>query len=178
MFDMDEMRVPNGTVADFSNWKGVRADGNFKPMKITSSEKIIEPVEEQEIVSAEEQPIIKRKMDKTTEEQEIMDKTTEEQEIMDNFPTPPKLNNVEDFAKDSIAKKKVERSEMPGVQQAYLNPNELKEIAIKLMPTIDKLTHNIYEPISIDAMRNVSEAAINMAFEFLKVWNEKVSIGE
>lgn len=168
MFDMDEMRVPNGTVADFSNWKGVRADGNFKPMKITSSEKIIEPVEEQEIVSAEEQPIIKRKMDKTTEEQEIMD----------NFPTPPKLNNVEDFAKDSIAKKKVERSEMPGVQQAYLNPNELKEIAIKLMPTIDKLTHNIYEPISIDAMRNVSEAAINMAFEFLKVWNEKVSIGE
>lgn len=168
MFDMDEMRVPNGTAADFSNWKGVRADGNFKPMKITSSEKIIEPVEEQEIVSAEEQPIIKRKMDKTTEEQEIMD----------NFPTPPKLNNVEDFAKDSIAKKKVERSEMPGVQQAYLNPNELKEIAIKLMPTIDKLTHNIYEPISIDAMRNVSEAAINMAFEFLKVWNEKVSIGE
>lgn len=168
MFDMDEMRVPNGTVADFSNWKGVRADGNFKPMKITSSEKIIEPAEEQEIVSAEEQPIIKRKMDKTTEEQEIMD----------NFPTPPKLNNVEDFAKDSIAKKKVERSEMPGVQQAYLNPNELKEIAIKLMPTIDKLTHNIYEPISIDAMRNVSEAAINMAFEFLKVWNEKVSIGE
>ena len=168
MFDMDEMRVPNGTAADFSNWKGVRADGNFKPMKITSSEKIIEPVEEQEIVSAEEQPIIKRKMDKTTEEQEIMD----------NFPTPPKLNNAEDFAKDSIAKKKVERSEMPGVQQAYLNPNELKEIAIKLMPTIDKLTHNIYEPISIDAMRNVSEVAINMAFEFLKVWNEKVSIGE
>ena len=168
MFDMDEMRVPNGTVADFSNWNGVKADGNFKPMKITSSEKIIEPVEEQEIVSAEEQPIIKRKMDKTAEEQEIMD----------NFPTPPKLNNVEDFAKDSIAKKKVERSEMPGVQQAYLNPNELKEIAIKLMPTIDKLTHNIYEPISIDAMRNISEAAINMAFEFLKVWNEKVSIGE
>ena len=168
MFDMDEMRVPNGTAADFSNWNGVKADGNFKPMKITSSEKIIEPVEEQEIVSAEEQPIIKRKMDKTTEEQEIMD----------NFPTPPKLNNVEDFAKDSIAKKKVERSEMPGVQQAYLNPNELKEIAIKLMPTVDKLMHNIYEPLSRDAMRNVSEAAINMAFEFLKVWSEKVSIGE
>ena len=168
MFDMDEMRVPNGTAADFSNWNGVKADGNFKPMKITSSEKIIEPVEEQKTFSAEEQPIIKRKMDKTTEEQEIMD----------NFPTPPKLNSVEDFAKDSIAKEKVERSEMPGVQQAYLNPNELKEIAIKLMPTVDKLTHNIYEPLSRDAMRNISEAAINMAFEFLKVWNEKVSIGE
>ena len=168
MFDMDEMRVPNGTAADFSNWNGVKADGNFKPMKITSSEKIIEPVGEQKIFSAEEQPIIKRKMDKTTEEQKIMD----------NFPTPPKLNSVEDFAKDSIAKEKVERSEMPGVQQAYLNPNELKEIAIKLMPTVDKLTHNIYEPLSRDAMRNISEAAINMAFEFLKVWNEKVSIGE
>lgn len=168
MFDMDEMRVPNGTAADFSNWNGVKADGNFKPMKITSSEKIIEPVGEQKIFSAEEQPIIKRKMDKTTEEQEIMD----------NFPTSPKLNSVEDFAKDSIAKEKVERSEMPGVQQAYLNPNELKEIAIKLMPTVDKLTHNIYEPLSRDAMRNISEAAINMAFEFLKVWNEKVSIGE
>ena len=163
MFDMDEMRVPNGTVADFSNWNGIRADGNFKPMKITSSEKIIEPVEEQEIVSAEEQPIIKRKMDKTAEEQEIMD----------NFPTPSKLNNVEDFAKDSIAKKKVERSEMPGVQQAYLNPNELKEIAIKLMPTVDRMPDYTKESI-----RAVSENAINIAFEFLQVWNEKVSIGE
>lgn len=163
MFDMDEMRVPNGTAADFSNWNGVKADGNFKPMKITSSEKIIEPVGEQKIFSAEEQPIIKRKMDKTTEEQEIMD----------NFPTPPKLNSVEDFAKDSIAKEKVERSEMPGVQQAYLNPNELKEIAIKLMPTVDRMPDYTKESI-----RAVSENAINIAFEFLQVWNEKVSIGE
>ena len=174
MFDMDEMRVPNGTVADFSNWNGIRADGNFKPMKITSSEKIIEPVEEATEEMQIEQPIIKRKMEKKEQKTEEVNK----QEQMNKSPEPPILNKVEDFDKDSIVKEKVERSEMPGVQQAYLNPNELKEIAIKLMPTIDKLTHNIYEPISIDAMRNVSEAAINMAFEFLKVWNEKVSIGE
>ena len=169
MFDMDEMRVSNGTAADFSNWNGVKADGNFKPMKITSSEKIIEPVGEQKIFSAEEQPIIKRKMEKKEQKTEEINK----QEIMDNFPTPPKLNSVEDFAKDSIAKEKVERSEMPGVQQAYLNPNELKEIAIKLMPTVDRMPDYTKESI-----RAVSENAINIAFEFLQVWNEKVSIGE
>ena len=152
MFDMDEMRVSNGTAADFSNWNGVKADGNFKPMKITSSE-----------------PIIKRKMEKKEQKTEEINK----QEIMDNFPTPPKLNSVEDFAKDSIAKEKVERSEMPGVQQAYLNPNELKEIAIKLMPTVDRMPDYTKESI-----RAVSENAINIAFEFLQVWNEKVSIGE
>lgn len=173
MFDMDEMRVPNGTAADFSNWNGVRADDNFKPMKITSSEKIIEPVEESTEEIQVEQPIIKRKMEKKEQKTEEINN----QEPMNKSPEPPILNKVEDFAKDSIAKEKVERKEMPGVQQAYLNPNELKEIAIKLMPTVDKLMHNIYEPLNRDAMRNVSEAAINMAFEFLQVWNEKISIG-
>ena len=169
MFDMDEMRVPNGTAADFSNWNGVKADGNFKPMKITSSEKIIEPVEEATEEMQIEQPIIKRKMEKKEQKTEEVNK----QEQMNKSPEPPILNKVEDFDKDSIAKEKVERSEMPGVQQAYLNPNELKEIAIKLMPTVDRMPDYTKESI-----RTVSENAINIAFEFLQVWNEKVSIGE
>ena len=169
MFDMDEMRVPNGTVADFSNWKGIRSDGNFKPMKITSSEKIIEPVEDATEEIQVEQPIIKRKMEKKEQKTEEVNK----QEQMNKSPEPPILNKVEDFDKDSIAKDKVERSEMPGVQQAYLNPNELKEIAIKLMPTVDRMPDYTKESI-----RAVSENAINIAFEFLQVWNEKVSIGE
>ena len=169
MFDMDEMRVPNGTVADFSNWNGIRADGNFKPMKITSSEKIIEPVEEATEEMQIEQPIIKRKMEKKEQKTEEVNK----QEQMNKSPEPPILNKVEDFDKDSIVKEKVERSEMPGVQQAYLNPNELKEIAIKLMPTVDRMPDYTKESI-----RTVSENAINIAFEFLQVWNEKVSIGE
>ena len=169
MFDMDEMRVPNGTAADFSNWNGVKADGNFKPMKITSSEKIIEPVEDTTEEIQVEQPIIKRKMEKKEQKTEEVNK----QEQMNKSPEPPILNKVEDFDKDSIAKEKVERSEMPGVQQAYLNPNELKEIAIKLMPTVDRMPDYTKESI-----RAVSENAINIAFEFLQVWNEKVSIGE
>ena len=169
MFDMDEMRVPNGTVADFSNWNGIRADGNFKPMKITSSEKIIEPVEDATEEMQIEQPIIKRKMEKKEQKTEEVNK----QEQMNKSPEPPILNKVEDFDKDSIVKEKVERSEMPGVQQAYLNPNELKEIAIKLMPTVDRMPDYTKESI-----RTVSENAINIAFEFLQVWNEKVSIGE
>lgn len=169
MFDMDEMRVPNGTAADFSNWNGVKADGNFKPMKITSSEKIIEPVEDATEEIQVEQPVIKRKMEK----KEQKTKEVNKQEQMNKSPEPPILNKVEDFDKDSIAKEKVERSEMPGVQQAYLNPNELKEIAIKLMPTVDRMPDYTKESI-----RAVSENAINIAFEFLQVWNEKVSIGE
>lgn len=169
MFDMDEMRIPNGTAADFSNWNGVKADGNFKPMKITSSEKIIEPVEDATEEIQVEQPIIKRKMEKKEQKTEEVNK----QEQMNKSPEPPILNKVEDFDKDSIAKEKVERSEMPGVQQAYLNPNELKEIAIKLMPTVDRMPDYTKESI-----RAVSENAINIAFEFLQVWNEKVSIGE
>ena len=142
-------------------------------MKITSSEKIIEPVEEATEEIHVEQPIIKRKMEKKEQKTEEVNN----QEPMNKSPEPPILNKVEDFDKDSVAKEKIERKEMPGVQQAYLNPNELKEIAIKLMPTVDKLMHNIYEPLNRDTMRNVSEAAINMAFEFLQVWSEKISIG-
>ena len=144
-----------GTVADFSNWKGVK-EGGFTHMKINSSEKVIEPVEdgefdEQAVVSEVEQA-------KSTPKQDIeLPKPQARQDTKQDEPTT--------------------EYDRPGTtQQAYLNPAELKSIAVKLMPSVDKLMHNIYEPLSRDAVRNVSEAAINMAFEFLQVWNEKVSV--
>ena len=42
-------------------------------MQITRSEKIKEPVEEKEIVSAEEQPIVKRKMEKKEQKRRRME---------------------------------------------------------------------------------------------------------
>lgn len=134
----------SGTVANFNGWSGINK-GGFKPMKITSSETIIEPNEG----IKENETIIEH--DEATE-------TSSDEVIEDD-------GRVEQDLKDR-----------PGMRQAYLNPTELKNIAIKLMPTVDKLMHNIYEPLDKDAMRNVSETAINMAFEFLQVWNEKVSV--
>lgn len=135
-----------GTVADFSNWKGVK-EGGFTHMKISSSEKVIEPNEDAE------------------KNETIIERVENEKVIEPNEDAEEKDENAKQDLKDR-----------QGMRQAYLNPTELKNIAIKLMPSVDKLMHNIYEPLSRDAMRNVSEAAINMAFEFLQVWNEKVSV--
>lgn len=144
-----------GTVADFSNWKGVK-EGDFTHMKINSSEKVIEPVEDGEF---DEQVVVPEvEQSKPDSQKDIeLPKPQERQNMKQDEPT-------------------LEYDRPGATQQAYLNPAELKSIAVKLMPSVDKLMHNIYEPLSRDAMRNVSEAAINMAFEFLQVWNEKVSV--
>ena len=141
----------NGTVADFSNWNGVK-EGDFKHMKINSSEKVIEPIDEN------------TEFDEQKEIQEIETPKEPETKPEVNISVPPKEREEQNF------------KERPGVQQAYLNPVELKNISIKLMPTVDVLMANVHEPLDRNIMRNVSEAAINLAFEFLQVWNEKVSV--
>jgi hypothetical protein len=132
-----------GTAADFSNWSGVK-QGDFKHMKINSTEKVFDPTEEQEF----------------NEEEKVQEVTTEE---LPKEETPIEVETPKTMDK-------------PGVQQAYLNPTELKNIAVKLMPTVDVLLTNTQEPLDVNIMRHVSEAAINLAFEFLQVWNEKVSV--
>lgn len=56
MEDMDEVRTASGTVADFSGWN---VENKYGKMKITSSEKIIEPVPEEQ-VEKDEKPQIQQ----------------------------------------------------------------------------------------------------------------------
>lgn len=148
----------NGTVADFSKWKGVK-EGEFKHMgmKINSSEKVIEPVENEEF-----------------DEQVSVPEMNKKPEV--ELPPQPQFRDEPARKPEPQQQETVEMPDRPGTQQAYLNPNELKSIAVKLMPTVDKLMHNIHEQLDRNTMRHISETAINMAFEFLQVWNEKVSV--
>ena len=163
MEDMDDVRKPTGTVADFSGWKGINAEGDFKHMKVSSSEKVIEPIENETGSSEEdmlmntpvEPPVYKRKKQQT-------------QEV--NAPTPGETPRGNLDMQQSAPQENRSYSERPGaIRQAYLNPAELKSVAIRLMPTVEKIVPNDYE--------KVSELAINLAFTFLNVWNQKVQIG-
>ena len=63
--------------------------------------------------------------------------------------------------------KQIEKMELPN-NQKYVNPVELKNIAIRLMPSVDKVNSEDYDIIC--------EKAIDLAFNFLKVWDLKVEI--
>lgn len=165
MEDMDDVRKPIGTVADFSDWKGVSAEGNFRHMKVSSSEKVIEPVENETGTSEEdalmngpvEPPVIKRR--------KAQPQVVENSGVIES---PRGDMNMREQQPQQQSKSFDER---PGaVRQAYLNPAELKQIAVKLMPTAEKIAPSDYE--------KVSEYAINLAFTFLNVWNQKVQVGE
>ena len=123
MEDMDKVRAPFGTVADLSKWD--INQGGFQHMKLSSTEKVIEPTDEiQESTS-----------------QVSSEKLKEE--------------------------KQIEKMELPN-NQKYVNPVELKNIAIRLMPSDDKVNSEDYDIIC--------EKAIDLAFNFLKVWDLKVEI--
>lgn len=125
MEDMDKVRVPFGTVADFNKWD--INTGGFEHMKLSSTEKVIEPVEEK------------------VEEQEVKAAPPIEEE----------------------SKKPEEKIEMPS-NQKYVNPVELKNIAVRLMPSADKVNSEDYD--------KVCEKAIDLAYNFLKVWDLKIEI--
>ena len=70
MEDMDDVRRNIGTVADFSNWEGIKTNGGFKSMKMLSKEKVIDNTEidnsnsEAEEIKPMEKPQLKKSVDK------------------------------------------------------------------------------------------------------------------
>lgn len=141
MENIDDVRKNVGTVADFSNWNGIKAENNFKHMKLTSKERIIEPeIDEKE---------------KT--EDEFDSEMAEAAKETKNIEEAP--NNKKDI------------KNIPAVNEAVINPTELKSIAVRLLPSVDKLE-------SGEKYAEYCEKAIDMAFTFLKVWDLKVSVGE
>lgn len=142
MEDMDDVRKATGTAADFSGWNGIKAEGNFRQMKVISKEKVIDPTEE-------------------IDEEEIVEQRAP------SINLPPQ--DIDEMKGEKKSPPKKDFKEAPGVKEAYLNPVELKNVAIKLMPTVDNIDPEKYEKIS--------ENAINLAFTFLNVWNQKVQVG-
>lgn len=142
MEDMDSTRVPFGTVADFSKWNmGVKG---FEHMKISSSEKIIEP--EQGI-----DPTLKNRVNEIKKEEPKIDSD---------------LSKIKQEANE-IAKKKIQQQEKRNIP-TMVNPVELKNIAVRLLPSAKDIKPEEYD--------NVCEKAIDLAYNFLKVWNLKVEI--
>ena len=128
MEDVDDVRNNSGTVADFSNWRGIKASGNLKPMKFSSKEKVIDDTEDDVVP---------------------LEKKEEAERIFQ-----PKKNF----------------NEIPAANEAILNPTELKSIAVRLLPSVDKIENN-------EKAAEYCEKAIDTAFTFLKVWDLKVNIG-
>jgi len=137
MEDMDDVRRNIGTVADFSNWEGIKTSGGLKSMKMLSKEKVIDNTEIDDSVS------------ETEEVDDVNEKT-------------------EEIKQKLQPKKSVDK--IPAANEAVINPTELKSIAVRLLPSVDKLE-------SGEKYAEYCEKAIDMAFTFLKVWDLKVSIG-
>ena len=179
------------TAADFSNWKGVGENG-FKSMKkvISSKERVIEPEqdgiedtsEEDKLMSTPLPPPKPKKVNveppkesiPQTKQKEIdLGKVKHSKRVDVPLDKPDLSRSIADGVEEGRKNIRQEapqpdRSQMPGVQEAILNPAELKQIAIKLLPNVEKVKPEDYA--------QVSEMAINFAFEFLKVWNYKVSV--
>jgi len=137
MEDMDDVRKNIGTVADFSNWEGIKTNGGLKSMKMLSKEKVIDNTE----------------IDNSNSEAEKIDDMNEKTEEIKPMEKP---------------KKSVDK--IPAANEAIINPTELKSIAVRLLPSVDKI-------MSGEKYAEYCEKAIDMAFTFLKVWDLKVSIG-
>ena len=147
MYDMDEIRSDFGTVADLSCWTGIKMEDKFRPMKFISKEKVIGEDEEQPNLAFD-----------------VKNNINKEDLIAPNVGVEIEKNNI---PKRDVQKKNIK--DIPAYQEASINPNELKNIAVRLLPSVDKVEEKDYA--------DISQKAIDMAFIFLKVWDSKVSIG-
>ena len=155
MEDMDDVRREMGVVADFSGWKGLKYDKRFEKMKFSSKERIID--EEETADKTEEslqQGDLKMRLESANETEELLRQGISEIHLS--------KENKRDVPKKDV-------KDIPAFQEAVINVNELKNIAVRLLPSVDKVEEKDYA--------DISQKAIDMAFIFLKVWDSKVSIG-
>lgn len=141
MEDMDEIRGAQGTVADFSGWN---VNNKFGKMKVTSTEKVIEPTDEEQ-----QQP--EGFIDKSKQRAERLKELEEEQ---------ARLKAEEEAEK--------EKRQRPGTNSFNINIKalgEIKELAKTLLPKINEVKQDEY---------NIAcELAINYAMMFEGIWEQK-----
>jgi len=146
MEDMDEARGAEGTVADFSAWN---VNNKFGKMKVTSTEKVIEP-------TSEEQVETKGFVNKSKQRTERLKELEEEQ---------AKLKAEEEAEK----KAEEEKRKRPGTNTFNINVNslnEIKELAKTLLPKINEVKREEYQI--------ACELAINYAMIFEGVWEQQI----
>lgn len=91
---------------------------------------------------------------------------TTKEKVIEPEVEKPKPENIE--RKEASQQQKRELPNSP--KELTVNPNELKNIAIKLLPDVSKITDGDYE--------SICDKAIEMAFAFESVWQKKIQIGE
>lgn len=63
------------------------------------------------------------------------------------------------------------KKELPNsAKELTVNPMELKNLAIKLIPSVDKIPSDKYD--------DICDEAIELAFAFETIWQKKIQIGE
>jgi len=162
----DRETMSMGTEVDFSNWE-VNTNG-FEPKKkkpkISMTEKVIEP--DPEIVKAFAD---KMGLDNelTPEEiKEISDKVEQLRKKKAAEKAEALKREAEAKAVEAARAEEVRKNKRKVPQADIINPVELKNLAVRLMPTADKVKKEDFEKIS--------DNAINLAYTFLSVWNKVV----
>jgi hypothetical protein len=170
MQDADDFRRGDATAADFSNWH-INTNG-LKSMRVSSSERIIEPEDPSEIKEEKdefESDNLPELADDDAPPQRVNELPKEQSRvrpIAKPMPTRPLPKPGEIPREQPRSVKK----EPPGMQEAMLDPNELKMLAKHLLPSVDKVSPEDYA--------KYSEMAIDFAFKFLNVWKEKIKLGD
>lgn len=164
----DRETMSMGTEVDFSNWE-VNTNG-FEPKKkkpkISMTEKVIEPDPE----------IVKAFADKMGFDNELTPEEIKEiSDKMEQLRKKKAAEKAEALKKEAeakaveaakVAEEEAQKNKRKVPQADIINPVELKNLAVRLMPTADKVKKEDFEKIS--------DNAINLAYTFLSVWNKVV----
>ena len=153
MEDMDEVRKASGTVADFSGWN---VNNRFGKMKLSSSEKVIEPPPEpQKMPEGYINRTQQRKERQEFETPEIIERSREQ--------TPEERKQTQEQQQEQTQQPK---RDIPTYSISINSLGEVKELAKSLLPTLEKVKPNEFAL--------ASELAIEYAMTFEGVWGQKI----
>lgn len=160
MEDMDEVRKASGTVADFSGWN---VNNRFGKMKLSSSEKVIEPEPEpQQMPEGYINKTQQRKENQHRQEfetPEIVERSREQ--------NPEELRQAqEQMEQQAQVQEEQQKRDIPTYSININSLGEIKELAKTLLPTLEKVKPNEFAI--------ASELAIEYAMTFEGVWGQKI----
>lgn len=154
MEDMDEVRKATGTVADFSGWN---VNNRFGKMKLSSSEKVIEPPPEpQKMPEGYINKTQQRKERQEFETPEIVERSREQ--------TPEERKQVQEPPRQETQQQ--QKRDIPTYSININSLGEIKELAKSLLPTLEK--------VKPQEFAIASELAIEYAMTFEGVWGQKI----
>lgn len=161
MEDMDEVRKASGTVADFSGWN---VNNRFGKMKVSSSEKVIEP-------ETEPQQMPEGYINKTQQRKERQEFQTPEVVERSREQNPEERRQMYEQRQEQAQMQQQEqpqqqKREIPTYSININSLGEIKELAKSLLPTLERVKPEEY---------NIAcELAIEYAMIFETIWGQKI----